>query len=86
MAKPIRFRLVPTLLLLSVSFHAGLLFGVRAPFKMFGELHDACSMPMLPVGERVWLGPCLVPNPTPNFTMQKGDFPSHQNVGKCMEY
>jgi hypothetical protein len=22
----------------------------------------------------------------PNFTMQKGDFPSHQNTGKCMEY
>jgi hypothetical protein len=22
----------------------------------------------------------------PNFTMQKGDSPSHQNVGKCMKY
>jgi hypothetical protein len=31
-------------------------------------------------------GPCLVHNSSPNFTMQKGDFPSHQNVGKYMEY
>jgi hypothetical protein len=26
------------------------------------------------------------PNSPPNSTMQKEDFPSHQNVGKCMEY
>jgi hypothetical protein len=26
------------------------------------------------------------PNSPPNFTMQKEDFPSHQNTGKCMEY
>jgi hypothetical protein len=25
-------------------------------------------------------------NSLPNFTMQKGDFPSHQNAGKCMKY
>jgi hypothetical protein len=26
------------------------------------------------------------PDSPPNSTMQKEDFPSHQNVGKCMEY
>jgi hypothetical protein len=26
------------------------------------------------------------PNSPPNSTMQKEDSPSHQNVGKCMEY
>jgi hypothetical protein len=26
------------------------------------------------------------PNSPPNFTMQKEDSLSHQNVGKCMEY
>jgi hypothetical protein len=30
--------------------------------------------------------PWLVPQFSPNFTMQKEDSPSHQNVGKCMEY
>jgi hypothetical protein len=31
--------------------------------------------------------PCLDANFFfPNFTMQKEDFPSHQNVGTCMEY
>jgi hypothetical protein len=29
---------------------------------------------------------CLVPQFSPNFTIQKEDFSSHQNVGKCMEY
>jgi hypothetical protein len=32
------------------------------------------------------LGPRLVPQFSPNFTIQKEDFPSHQNIGKCMEY
>jgi hypothetical protein len=27
-----------------------------------------------------------IPGFTPNFTMQKGDSPSHQNAGKYMEY
>jgi hypothetical protein len=26
------------------------------------------------------------PNSPPNFTMQKEDSLSHQNIGKCMEY
>ena len=39
-AKPIRFRLVPHCRLPFITL-AGLLFGVRSPFKMFGELHDA---------------------------------------------
>jgi hypothetical protein len=30
--------------------------------------------------------PCLVLQFSPNFTMQKEDSLSHQNVGKCMEY
>jgi hypothetical protein len=37
--------------------------------------------------------PCSMrPSPRPssnsplNFTMQKEDSPSHQNIGKCMEY
>jgi hypothetical protein len=30
--------------------------------------------------------PYLVPNSSPNSTMQKGDSLSHQNIGKCMEY
>jgi hypothetical protein len=29
---------------------------------------------------------CLVPLFSPNFTVQKENSPSHQNVGKCMEY
>jgi hypothetical protein len=33
-----------------------------------------------------WLGPCLVPQFSPNFTMQKEDSLLHQNVGKCIEY
>lgn len=41
-AKPIRFRLVPHCRLPFITLAGpGLLFGVRAPFKMFGELHDA---------------------------------------------
>jgi hypothetical protein len=32
-------------------------------------------------------GPCLVSlNSPPNFTIQKEDSLSHQNIGKCMEY
>jgi hypothetical protein len=34
----------------------------------------------------VHLSPCLVPQFSPNFTMQKKDSLSNQNVGKCMEY
>jgi hypothetical protein len=34
----------------------------------------------------ICLRPCLVPDSPLNSTMQKEDSPSHQNVGKCMEY
>jgi hypothetical protein len=30
--------------------------------------------------------PCLIPPILPKFHYQKEDFPSHQNVGKYMEY
>jgi hypothetical protein len=36
--------------------------------------------------DEVDFSPCLVRRFSPNFTMQKEDFLSHQNVGKCMEY
>jgi hypothetical protein len=36
--------------------------------------------------QSVPIRPRLVPNFSPNFTMQKEDFPSHRNVGTCMEY
>jgi hypothetical protein len=36
--------------------------------------------------QSVPIRPRLVPNFSLNFTMQKEDFPSHRNIGTCIEY
>jgi hypothetical protein len=46
-----------------------------------------CSRPHgMGRNERNPLRPCLVPHSPSNSTVQKEDFPSHQNVSKCMKY
>jgi hypothetical protein len=62
--------------------------GELSIFNLKQKFHRTCKLPvkLQQASSTVRLRPCLVPNFSPNFTMQKEDSPSYRNIGTCMEY